>query len=75
MALKAYIVEDNPAIRESLVDALAELAGIETVGQATTAQDAAVWLAHADHAWDIAIVDNTPNPDVPVGGDLLPTNA
>jgi branched-chain amino acid transport system substrate-binding protein len=25
--------------------------------------------------WDIVIVDNTPNTDVPVGGDLQPTNA
>jgi len=33
------------------------------------------WREGTDFPWDIAIVDNTPNPDVPVGGDLLPTNA
>ena len=33
------------------------------------------WREGTDFPWDIVIVDNTPNPDVPVGGDLLPTNA
>lgn len=33
------------------------------------------WREGTDFPWDIVIVDNTPNPDVPVGGDLQPTNA
>lgn len=33
------------------------------------------WREGTDFPWDIVIVDNTPNPDVPVGGDLEPTNA
>jgi branched-chain amino acid transport system substrate-binding protein len=33
------------------------------------------WREGKEFPWDIVIVDNTPNPDVPVGGDLEPTNA
>jgi branched-chain amino acid transport system substrate-binding protein len=33
------------------------------------------WREGKQFPWDIVIVDNTPNPDVPVGGDLEPTNA
>lgn len=57
MALKAYIVEDNPAIRDSLSEALAELAGIATVGLSTSALQAADWLADPANDWDLAIVD------------------
>lgn len=57
MALNAYLVEDNPAIREGLAEALAELAGIRTCGHATRAAQALAWLADPAHHWDIAIVD------------------
>lgn len=33
------------------------------------------WREGTDFPWDIAIVDNSANTAVPVGGDLLPTNA
>lgn len=33
------------------------------------------WREGKEFPWDIVIVDNSPNPDVPVGGDLEPTNA
>jgi branched-chain amino acid transport system substrate-binding protein len=33
------------------------------------------WRPGEKFPWDIVIVDNTPNTDVPVGGDLEPTNA
>jgi branched-chain amino acid transport system substrate-binding protein len=33
------------------------------------------WRKGTKFPWDVVIVDNTGNPDVPVGGDLLPTNA
>ncbi|MEV4836970.1 ABC transporter substrate-binding protein [Nonomuraea sp. NPDC049486] len=32
------------------------------------------WRKGEKFPWDVVIVDNTPNKDVPVGGDLLPTN-
>lgn len=57
MALKAFVVEDNVSIRESLIEALAELTGIETIGVAGSEKAAIAWLANPDNAWDIAIVD------------------
>lgn len=57
MALKAFVVEDNLSIRESLIEALAELAGIETSGVASSEKAAIAWLTNAGNAWDIAIVD------------------
>lgn len=57
MALKAFVVEDNPSIRDSLVEALAELAGIETCGNAATERAAVAWLRDPANEWDIAIVD------------------
>lgn len=57
MPIKAFIVEDNLSIRESLVEALAELADVETVGVASTESAATAWLTDAGNAWDVAIVD------------------
>ncbi|MGA4992617.1 ABC transporter substrate-binding protein [Nonomuraea bangladeshensis] len=33
------------------------------------------WRKGTKFPWDVAIVDNTPNKAVPIGGDLLPTGA
>jgi len=57
LALKAYVVEDQSAIRESLLEALEEIAGIEAAGWAATEQAAVAWLRDPAHHWDIAIVD------------------
>ena len=57
MALKAFIVEDQPRIRDSLVEALAELGSIEAVGSAPDEKSATAWLRDPSHQWDIAIVD------------------
>lgn len=57
MALKAFVVEDNVAIRDSLVEALAELAGIETAGVAATQKDAIAWLTDQANEWDLAVID------------------
>ena len=57
MALKAFVVEDNPAIRTSLVEALWELAGIETAGTAGSEKAAIAWLTNAANEWDVAIID------------------
>lgn len=51
------MVEDNPAIRASLVAALEELAGMQVVGTTGSAPDAVAWLTDANNAWDLAIVD------------------
>ena len=57
MRLKAFVVEDNLSIRDSLVEALSELAGIETNGAAGSEKAAVAWLTNPDNEWDIAIVD------------------
>lgn len=57
MHLKAFVVEDNLAIRESLVEALSELAGIETTGVAGSEKAAIAWLTDPANEWDIGIID------------------
>jgi len=57
LALKAFVVEDQPAIREGLVEALAEISGIDTAGWASNEKAATAWLRDPAHHWDIAIVD------------------
>ncbi|MBA2962494.1 MULTISPECIES: response regulator [Ramlibacter] len=57
MALRAYIVEDSPTIRENLIETLQELAEVECVGLADTESEGKSWLAAHPDAWDIAVVD------------------
>jgi DNA-binding NarL/FixJ family response regulator len=57
LALRAFVVEDNRAIRESLVEALLELAGIVTMGVAGSEKAAIAWLTNPANEWDIAIID------------------
>ncbi|MFT3720503.1 response regulator [Pseudorhodoferax sp.] len=57
MALRTYIVEDNPTIRENLVATLEELANIEAVGSAETENEGKAWLVGNAQRWDLAIVD------------------
>lgn len=57
MALRAFVVEDNQAIRESLVEALFELTGIVTTGVAGSEKAAIAWLTNPANEWDIAIID------------------
>ena len=57
MTLKAFVVEDNESIRESLCAALLELADVVTCGVAASQEAAVGWLADPGNQWDIAIVD------------------
>jgi two-component system OmpR family response regulator len=57
LTLNAFIVEDNLSIRESLVEALAELADVRTCGVAADEKTATAWLTDPAHEWDVAIVD------------------
>ena len=57
MPCTAFIVEDHAAIRDGLAEALAELAGIRTVGWAASVRDALAWLADPARRWDIAVID------------------
>lgn len=55
--LRTYIVEDNATIRQNLIAALEELAGVRTVGWAESERDACTWLRDHPRDWDMAIVD------------------
>ena len=57
MPLKAFIVEDNLSIRECLVEALAELADVQTCAVASDEKTAKAWLTNPANEWDLAIVD------------------
>ncbi|KQP18220.1 response regulator [Pseudorhodoferax sp. Leaf267] len=57
MALRTYIVEDNPTIRENLIATLEELASIDPVGSAETENEGKVWLTENAEHWDLAIID------------------
>lgn len=57
VALRTYIVEDNPTIRENLIATLEELASIESVGSAETESEGKTWLVENQQGWDLAIID------------------
>ena len=57
MALKAFVVEDQAAVRESLIEALSEIGGIATAGWASDEKTAIAWLRDPAHHWDLAVVD------------------
>ena len=56
-ALKTYIVEDSPVIRESLIATLEELVPIELVGIAEDEASATRWLGLRTQDADLVIVD------------------
>ena len=56
-ALKTFLVEDSPMIRENLIAALEELAPVEVVGTAEDERSAVDWLASVPAACDLVIVD------------------
>ena len=62
MPFKTFIVEDNRSIRDSLAEALSELAGMETIGTAASEKAAVAWLTNPQHEWDLAIIDLTLEP-------------
>ncbi|WP_332813459.1 response regulator [Ramlibacter sp.] len=57
MALRAYIVEDSPTIRENLVETLQELAEVQPVGLADSENEGKRWLSQHPEGWDVAVVD------------------
>lgn len=56
-ALKAFIVEDSPVIRENLIAALEELAPVQVVGTADDEPGAVGWLGDDGHSCDLVIID------------------
>jgi DNA-binding NarL/FixJ family response regulator len=56
-ALKTFIVEDSPVIRENLVATLEELGPVLVVGTAEDETSAVQWLSEAGNQFDLVIVD------------------
>lgn len=56
-ALKAFIVEDSPVIRENLIATLEEIVPLKVVGTAEDEADAVAWLNDEDNSCDLVIVD------------------
>jgi DNA-binding NarL/FixJ family response regulator len=57
MPLTAFMVEDDPVIRETLSIMLLEFLGAHVVGTAETAEDALAWIAASDRHWDLTVLD------------------
>jgi two-component system, OmpR family, response regulator len=55
--LKAVLVEDNPGIREQLIETLADLAHIEVIKTFDSEPEAKAWTMVNIDQWDIVIVD------------------
>ncbi|MDP9046312.1 MAG: response regulator transcription factor [Pseudomonadota bacterium] len=56
-ALKTFLVEDSPVIRENLIATLEELAPVQIVGTAEDERSAVEWLKHAAPECDLLIID------------------
>lgn len=55
--LQAFIVEDNPTIRENLIGTLEELTCVKVAGTSATEDEALAWLEQNGNGWDLLIVD------------------
>ena len=55
--IKAFLVEDSPVIRESLIATLEELTSIVIVGSAPDETSSVHWLRDPAHEVDLVIVD------------------
>ena len=57
MVINAFLVEDKPDIRRTLVEAMEEIAPLRFVGHADSESSARQWLGSHHEDWDLAIVD------------------
>lgn len=55
--LRAFVIEDSPVVRESLIDALEQEAGVQVVGCAAEARAAIEWMDSRTNGCDVVIVD------------------
>ncbi len=56
-ALAAYVVEDNAALRESLIETLHELTCMRVIGSSGEAAQAQAWLTRRPNDWQLLLVD------------------
>jgi len=54
-ALRIFIVEDSPVIRDRLIPLLEEVKHVKVVGYAETEADAKQWLSQ--NRWDVLVLD------------------
>ena len=57
MTLFVFLVEDDPAIRANLVEAMSGLLDVCFVGHAKSEPEAIRWLASNQGKWNLAVVD------------------
>lgn len=57
MPFTAFIVEDDPVIREGLSTLLCETLNAHVVGVAETAEDALAWISAYNTHWDLTVLD------------------
>lgn len=55
--LITYLVEDNPIVLSSLIEALRELTNLEIIAYSATQTEASQWLQTQNGNWHLAIVD------------------
>jgi two-component system, OmpR family, response regulator len=55
--VQAFVVEDNPTIRENLVGTLEELTCVKVAGSSATEDEALAWLEENMDSWDVLIID------------------
>ena len=57
MPIKAYLVEDQADIRDTLIEGMEEVIPVQFIGQAVNESEARRWLKDNSQTWDILIVD------------------
>ncbi|MDP3618543.1 MAG: response regulator transcription factor [Ramlibacter sp.] len=57
MHLQAFVIEDNPTIRENLIGTLEELTCVKVMGTCATEGEALRWIESHGGEWDVLIVD------------------
>ena len=57
MLLSTFLVEDKPEIRDTVVEAMEEVAPLKFVGHAASETAARQWLRTFNDDWQLAIVD------------------
>ncbi len=55
--LQAFVIEDNPTIRENLIGTLEELTCVRVMGTSATEGEALRWIESHSGDWDVLIVD------------------
>ncbi len=56
-SLKVFVIEDDLILRQLIVDALRDIAGVDVLFYADNELAATNWLSANDGAWDLAVVD------------------